>query len=109
MGWDKYIELDGVEHDGKEYDTYCSAAGYMVLTGYDPEKSERFVMVANASYHFEKNGGKERDLVTEAIAFPPETTVEKLREKYPEGPSKPKKETTTRNGLHGASVGFRKY
>ncbi len=178
MGWDKYIELDDIEYDGKEYETYCSAAGYMVLVGYDPEKSERFVMVADAAYHFDKNAGKESDLVAEAlkdgtfakevlensgievrqapiphsdmnenkimealcnslqqngnigyslnfamlsqypdienldqeaIAFPPETTVEKLRKKYPDGPGKPKKQTTTRNGLHGASVGFRKY
>ena len=177
MGWDKYIELDDVERDGKEYDTYCSVDGRMVLTGYD-KNSGRFVVVAEAAYHFDKENGREQDQVVaaikdgalakdvfehsgiearqieiphsdiseskflealcnslerngnigyslnfamlsqyadvkdpgqEAYALKPEDMVEKIREKYPDGPSKPKKETTTRNGLSGASVGFRKY
>jgi len=177
MGWDKYIELDDVEHDGKEYESYCSVDGRMVLTGYD-ENSGRFVVVADAAYHFDKDSGREKDQVVEAIkdgaltkdvfdnsgiearqiniphsdiseskflealcnslqqngnlgyslnfamlsqysdvedpsreayALKPEDMVERIREKYPDGPNKPKKPTTTRNGLTGASVGFRKY
>jgi len=55
MGWEKYIELDNCESGSHSYDTYYSQSGYMILSGYDEEKSRHFLNVVEAAVQFDKD------------------------------------------------------
>jgi len=55
MGWDKYIELEDCENGHHSYDTYYAQGGYMILSGYDEEKSRHFLNVVDATVQFNKD------------------------------------------------------
>lgn len=62
MGWDKYIELENCENGSNSYDTYYSKGGFMILSGYDEEKSRHFLNVVEAEVRFDKDGKPAKQL-----------------------------------------------